>query len=301
MQDCPTNLDPAFDRIPVGGYKCMICGKTKAHLTALCPDNTDPKSLTQLRLTLGTTTARKSQEKNDHRSIHGKSDSSTKYQRSLVVDTPGNGFMNEDRRRAMLEPDQDCDDQLPDQDTFESRYMQAKRAYSRRKSIQDDPCASRHASPPSKRFRHDDRKQNSDRERERARERSNATRNKEPYMEPSELLASLDSHRAERGRLSYWDSEDQLLSSPNEDSPPKYRGFALSSSPTPTKMQPLAQAFWSKDERLEEIKCLFPYADPDWVHDMADFDIDKFFEELDDFELPTTSDAKTSASIMELF
>lgn len=294
MQDCPTNLDPAFDRIPIGGCKCMICGKTKAHLTSLCPDNTDPKSLTQLRTKFGTIAAKRSQEKNDYRSIDYKPDFSRK-QRSLVVDTPGNGFMSEDRRSAMLEPDQDWVDQLPDQDTFESRYMQAKRAYSRRKSILDDPFASRQASPPSKRFCHDDRKQNRDRERD----RPNATGNKDSYTGPSEVLASLDHHRDDRGRLSYWDSEDQLLSSPIEDSSPKYRGSALSSSPTPPKMQPLAKGFWSKDERLEEIKSLFPYADPDWVKNMAGFDIDTFFEELDGFELPTTSDAQTLASIME--
>lgn len=43
LHDCPTNLDPFFDRAPVGGYKCMICGKIKAHLTSLCPENTDPQ------------------------------------------------------------------------------------------------------------------------------------------------------------------------------------------------------------------------------------------------------------------
>lgn len=273
----------------------MICGKTKAHLTSLCPDNTDPKSLTQLRLNFGTVTAKKPQVNSDYRSIDGKLDSSTKSQRSLVVDTPENGFMNEDRRRVMLEPDQDCDDQ----DTFESRYMQAKRAYSRRQSIHDDQFASRHTSPPSKRFRHDDRKQNRDRERDRASDRSTATRNKDSYTEPSEILASLDNHRTERGRLSYWDSEDQLLSSSNEDSSPEYRGSALPSSPTPPNMQSLSRAFWSKDDRLEEIKSLFPHADPDWVNDMAEFDIDIFFEELDGFELPTPSDAQTLVSIVE--
>lgn len=279
----------------------MICGKTKAHLTSLCPDNTDPKSLTQLRLNFGTLTAKKPQVKSDYRSIDGKLDSITKYQRSRVVDTPGNGFMNEDRRRVMLEPDQDCDDQLPDQDTFESRYMQAKRAYSRRQSIHDDQFASRHTSPPSKRSRHDDRKQNRDRDRDRdrARDRPTATRNKDSYTEPSEILASLDNHRTERGRLSYWDSENQLLSSPNEDSSPEYRGSVLPSSPTPPKMQSLSRAFWSKDDRLEEIKSLFPHADPDWVKDMAEFDIDIFFKELDGFELPTPSDAQTLASTVE--
>lgn len=293
MQDCPTNLDPAFDRIPVGGYKCMICGKTKAHLTSLCPDNTDPKSLTQLRLKVGTITAENLQENNEYHSLDGKPGFSTKYQRSQLVHTPGNGLMNEDRRRALLEPDQDSDNQLSEQDTFEFRYMQAKRTYSRQKLIKDDQFASRHTSPPSKRFRHDDRKQNRDRD------RPNATRNKDSHTRPSELIASLDSHRAECGRLSYWDGEDQHFSSPNEDSSPKYRGSALSSSPQPTKVQPLAKQFWSKGERLEDIKSLFPYADPDWVNDMANFDIHEFFEELDGCELPTSSDAQTSAYIME--
>lgn len=289
MQDCPTNLDPAFDKIPVGGYKCMICGKTKAHLTSLCPDNTDPKSLTQLRLKFGTLAA-KNPKKNGYRPVYGKTESSVKSPRGLVVEIPDNGFMNEDRRRAMLEVNQDCDDQLVEQDTFESRYLQAKRTYSRRQSQQNDQFPLRHVSPPSKRFRHDDLKQDL------VRDRPKSTRNDDTCTEPSELLASLGNHRAESGRLSYWDSEDQLLLSPNQSTFPKYRGSASSPSPTPVKRQALARAFCAGDERLEEIKSLFPHADSTWVKDMAEFDLDEFFKELDDFELLTASDAQTRTS-----
>lgn len=291
LQDCPTNLDPAFDKIPVGGYKCMICGKTKAHLTSLCPDNTDPKSLTQLRLKLGTVAGKKS-NKDETRPVYGRPESSVKNSRSLVVEIPDNGFMNEDRRRAMLELDQEWNDQLVEQDTFESRYLQAKRTYSRRQSQQDDQFAPGHVSPPFKRLRHD-RKQDLDRDLGRTRDRTTATRNNDTYTEPSELLASLDNHRAECGRLSYWDSEDQLLLSPNQSTLPDHRPSASSFSTTPVKKQALPQAVSAEVERLEEIRSLFPHADSGWVNDMAEFDLDRFFKDLDSFEFLTASDAQT--------
>ncbi|KXX83329.1 E3 ubiquitin-protein ligase RBBP6 [Madurella mycetomatis] len=49
LQNCPTDTDSAFDKKPQEDYKCRICKKTGDHLFTLCPNNRDPKSLTQQR------------------------------------------------------------------------------------------------------------------------------------------------------------------------------------------------------------------------------------------------------------
>lgn len=49
LQECPTNLDPAFDQTPSSDYICKICHKAGDHDIQLCPKNKDPKSVTQQR------------------------------------------------------------------------------------------------------------------------------------------------------------------------------------------------------------------------------------------------------------
>lgn len=49
LKDCPTNIDPAYDRTPPKHYKCKICKKSGDHYLPLCPKNKDPSSITQLR------------------------------------------------------------------------------------------------------------------------------------------------------------------------------------------------------------------------------------------------------------
>ncbi|KAK4041183.1 hypothetical protein C8A01DRAFT_34802 [Parachaetomium inaequale] len=49
FKDCPTSMDPAFDRKPPRAYTCHICKKKGEHHVTLCPMNEDPLSLTQRR------------------------------------------------------------------------------------------------------------------------------------------------------------------------------------------------------------------------------------------------------------
>ncbi|KAJ4423033.1 hypothetical protein N0V82_002300 [Gnomoniopsis sp. IMI 355080] len=296
LQDCPTNLDPSFDRTPVGTYKCMICGRTKAHLTSLCPENTDPKSLTQLRLRLGAVANRRLQRKDEYRPDYEKKEQ--KGQWGDRLDSLNDGLMNEDRRRAILELGDEDNDQLVNQDSFESRYNQAKRAYARQQSPQDDQDTYRYTFQPPKRVRLDDRKQESSRGHGHVPERQSCGKNSAFSTNPSELLAALNGPRADIGRLSYWDSGDQLPPAPKEIDPPRYRGpdISFSFNPMRAKKQPLAQESWSEDNHPKELKALFPYADSDWVEDMASFDIVQFFEEMDDLILSTASKAQAIGS-----
>ncbi|KAF7901107.1 hypothetical protein EAF00_003328 [Botryotinia globosa] len=53
VKQCPTNMDPAFDKKPPGSYKCSICNKFGKHWYSLCPENTRKDSITQKRLVCG--------------------------------------------------------------------------------------------------------------------------------------------------------------------------------------------------------------------------------------------------------
>ncbi|KAB8301329.1 hypothetical protein EYC80_003210 [Monilinia laxa] len=50
VKNCPTNMDPAFDKKPPETYKCCICNRFGNHWYGLCPRNTDKDSITQRRL-----------------------------------------------------------------------------------------------------------------------------------------------------------------------------------------------------------------------------------------------------------
>ncbi len=45
LKECPTNLDPSFDRTPPRNYKCHFCGKAGNHYGPFCPDHPDPNSI----------------------------------------------------------------------------------------------------------------------------------------------------------------------------------------------------------------------------------------------------------------
>ncbi|TGO56090.1 hypothetical protein BCON_0082g00020 [Botryotinia convoluta] len=53
VKQCPTNMDPAFDKKPPESYKCSICNKFGKHWYSLCPENTRKDSITQKRLVAG--------------------------------------------------------------------------------------------------------------------------------------------------------------------------------------------------------------------------------------------------------
>ncbi|KAM0148824.1 hypothetical protein ACHAQE_004409 [Botrytis cinerea] len=50
VKQCPTNMDPAFDKKPPESYKCSICNKSGKHWYSLCPENIREDSITQKRL-----------------------------------------------------------------------------------------------------------------------------------------------------------------------------------------------------------------------------------------------------------
>lgn len=209
-------------------------------------------------------------------------------------------FVNGNRRRAVLEISEDDDGHFVGQDVSESRNVQAKGAYYRQQSPNNDQVIDHYDSPPPKRLRMDDRKRKHNGERTRTRnhhsswdpscDRDHHVRFISPgrggksiddYTPTSALLASVNRCKADSGRLSYWDGGDQTTPGPIDNSPLEYRGPAFTSSPLRAKKHRLAKEFWSEDIRLEEMRQLFPYADQDWMDEMAGFDVDKFFEEID--------------------
>lgn len=46
---CPTNLDPSFDKSPPNDYKCNLCNKCGDHYATVCKKNMNPTSLNQQR------------------------------------------------------------------------------------------------------------------------------------------------------------------------------------------------------------------------------------------------------------
>ncbi|RDL35680.1 uncharacterized protein BP5553_06292 [Venustampulla echinocandica] len=49
LEDCPTNLDPAYDKPPDKNYTCTVCWETGKHYGVLCPYNNSRSSLTVQR------------------------------------------------------------------------------------------------------------------------------------------------------------------------------------------------------------------------------------------------------------
>lgn len=292
----------------------MICGKAKAHLTSVCPGNTNPQSLTQLRLNLGIVITRRLQGGNSTRPIYGNEGTGHQEQRETVFGDTNSGLMNKDRRRAILELSEDDDGQLIKQDSFESRYTQAKRTYSRQNSPQNDLVIDHCTLPTPKRIRTNDRKYERSRERHLSglwnsnRDREKFSRSTSPggcrktsdsYAASTDLLASLDHPQDDRGRLSYWDSGYQTLPAPSQSSPAKYRGPSFSSNPVRIKKQALGTGFWSEGSRVEEIKQLFPLAEPEWVGEVASFEVDAFFKRMDSHMLLPASNAQKPTSDMD--
>ncbi|KAJ8071405.1 hypothetical protein OCU04_001726 [Sclerotinia nivalis] len=68
VKQCPTNMDPAFDKQPPETYQCSICNKFGNHWYSLCPKNTKEDSITQKRLAAGieVTTQHRSFDERDH-------------------------------------------------------------------------------------------------------------------------------------------------------------------------------------------------------------------------------------------
>lgn len=103
----------------------------------------------------------------------------------------------------------------------------------------------------------------------------------------------LDGHND--GRLSYWDDgyeSPSVFQSPSEYQPEStYEQHSpvgqipCSSSPSPLQLRTRSSAIgvWSDGDVEREIRQRFPTADHDWVAEMAGFDVDAFFSQMDDF------------------
>ncbi|TGO46122.1 hypothetical protein BOTNAR_0612g00020 [Botryotinia narcissicola] len=72
VKQCPTNMDPTFDKKPPGSYKCSICNKFGKHWYSLCPENTRKDSITQKRLVSGM------KAKTQQRTLDNRDDCNTK-------------------------------------------------------------------------------------------------------------------------------------------------------------------------------------------------------------------------------
>ncbi|KUI54809.1 Protein MPE1 [Cytospora mali] len=273
VEDCPTNLDPSYDQIPEHGYKCYCCGAQRQHLTTLCPGNRNPQSLTQQRIRAGIITDEPSASMaSDHyRPTYSKPH---KRERELSGDVDAN-YIHEDRRALM---------KLDDDDLINpNRRALSERPDHHRQSPQPDMKTgsnrgSHYSPPPSKRRRMRNERQ-LERQRERIR-RSNQKSNK-PSSQPQSsgkdnedstgLLPQVIHHSSKKdGRLSPWDEGDAGIDLSN---------LHLYSS----KKRPLDSDFCESAGPEAALQLLFPDADPPWVSDMVNFDVDKFFDELDVF------------------
>ncbi|KUI68115.1 hypothetical protein VM1G_04029 [Cytospora mali] len=273
VEDCPTNLDPSYDQIPEHGYKCYCCGAQRQHLTTLCPGNRNPQSLTQQRIRAGITTDEPSASMvSDHyRPTYSKPH---KRERELSEDVDAN-YIHEDRRALM---------KLDEDDLINpNRCALSERPAHRRQSPQPDMKTGSnrgsHYSPPlSKR-----RRMRNERQLERQREK--IRRSSQKSVKPSGqsqssgkdhedltgLLPQVIHHNSEKdGRLSPWDEGDAGLDLSN---------LYLYSS----KKRPLDSDFCESDSPEAALQLLFSDADSLWVSDMVNFNVDKFFDELDVF------------------
>lgn len=199
------------------------------------------------------------------------------------------------------------------------RNANGKRRYSRQQSPRDDQRSSRKEGKqfslaPYKRFRQDfrERERNNsyvtgrerDNEREWDRRRecdyrirfvSPAASRKISGKQGSPDLPPPRLHKNDKmlwrwdgdkdGRLSYWD--DGYAHSSRTEGSPELQSFHKPSTPTlppsPLKMnnQPPATSFWSGGNVEREIKVRFSDADPIWICEMASFDVDTFFDQMD--------------------
>lgn len=104
----------------------------------------------------------------------------------------------------------------------------------------------------------------------RKRRRSGSQSSQSEREESAELLPRVGHHNSGDGRLSYWDDgyNDAKMSS------------TISSEET-RRSRPAAHQ--PSDSLAAEVQRLYPDADTDWVCEMATFDVDDFFRELEEY------------------
>jgi hypothetical protein len=105
LQDCPTHLNPAYDVVPMPNYICAICGAAGKHLLNVCPQNTDPGSITQQRLSLWQ--ADRVPLQSFHRPFKPEGKASSKYRESWNLNEVLLDRATETRGRASIRSRQD--------------------------------------------------------------------------------------------------------------------------------------------------------------------------------------------------
>lgn len=125
----------------------------------------------------------------------------------------------------------------------------------------------------------------------RNRRRSGSQSSQSEREESAELLPRVGHHSSGDGRLSYWDDgyNDVKMSS------------TISSEETRRSGPAVHQL---SDSLAAEMQRLYPDADADWVCDMASFDVDDFFRELEDYRPPAGTfqieeDTRTELSLFD--
>lgn len=268
VEVCPTNLDPSYDVPPPNPtYECYCCGARGKHLTTLCPSNRNPNSLTQQRIRAGITTGEPStcMERDSYSPAYN---GSRKRARDQSVNTDAT-YIHEDRR-AFVKPDDD-DYMNPERRALLERTRPSSQSESKTGSSR----GTHHSPPPAKRGRTQSKRQHDllPESTRHGSQKSHRSRGQSPFIGSehrgsTELLPQIIYHDIETaGRLSPWEDGDGDC---------KMSQLASSSS-----RRAVASDFWCSDSPDNTIQLLFPLADALWVSDMASFDVDRFFVELD--------------------
>lgn len=270
MDVCPTNLDPSYDEPPPNPrYECFCCHVRGKHLTTLCPSNRKPNSLTQQRIRAGIITGEPSTStESDSYSLAYSS--SRKRERDHSVDVYATHVYED--RRALVELG-DENHMNPERRSLLERTHQSSQSGFKMGSNR----GSHHSPHPAKRSRiRGGRQHELLRERARGRsQKSHKARGQSSSIDSEyggsiELLPQVIYHSSETaGRLSPWDDGDD--------------GYKMSQPASSASRRLIASDFWCPDSPDNTIQLLFPLTDALWVSDMASFDLDRFFDELDDY------------------
>lgn len=312
-------MDPNYDRAPGAGYVCSWCGAQEEHYATLCPRSKKIDSLYNLRIQAGMITRSNFPRCDSYRPPYGNPNLGHTEQAEQAPEAMENGIIHADRL-AMMDFDHrhDAYTDQPLRTTGKRSYSRQQSPWDgQRSSRRDNDQYSSH-----KRSRPDSQGQEQDRRHARGRDLDEergwdnrrdlnhrirfvsptASRKSSVIRDNLELLPTHTQLEVDKfwkwdgyndGRLSYWDDgyESPLVfQSPTEhklestsEQTPDGQTPTFSPSVLQLRTQSSAIGFWSDGNVEREIRERFPVADLGWVADMAGFDVDAFFSQMDDF------------------
>lgn len=305
LKDCPTNIDPNYDTAPRDGYVCSFCGAVNQHYTTVCPRNRNPDSWTQRRINASLKT--NSNESNSHlpRDRLSLADPERLAKRTDAVHVDS---MQLDQTAVVARDVKQSDP------TESSRVTKGKRSILHDQAASDSsPNFEREECrfPPLKRSRLNDRPQlwsqenGNDRGMDllgdfkttkscgSSRDASVATAPGKASREQSNCNIA-PARLQGTGLFSYWDDEYMTISSTDEDLAAKASSFLLLNSSQPGFPTPYSGSQRTRDPSFtlgsradlqlkSEIMAIFPSVNSEWLSDMASFDVDVFFQQMDEF------------------